>query len=96
MSTPLTLAFIGTGVMGGNITLHGGPGARQYCKMANQIALAGAMMGWMEALTYARRAGLDPKAVHTSISGGAAGSWAMTNLAPRAMGGDFAPGFYVN
>jgi 3-hydroxyisobutyrate dehydrogenase len=30
-----------------------------------------------------------------SISGGAAGSWAMTNLGPRALKGDFAPGFYV-
>ena len=34
-------------------------------------------------------------AVHASISGGAAGSWAMTNLAPRALGDNFAPGFYV-
>jgi 3-hydroxyisobutyrate dehydrogenase len=30
-----------------------------------------------------------------TISGGAAGSWALTNLAPRALAGDFAPGFYV-
>ena len=40
-------------------------------------------------------AGLDPTQVHASISGGAAGGWAMTNLAPRALAENFAPGFYV-
>lgn len=82
-------------VMGRNICRHGGPGAGQYCKMANQIAVAVGMVAWVEALAYAKQAGLDPAAVHGSISGGAAGSWALTNLAPRALGGNFAPGFYV-
>jgi 3-hydroxyisobutyrate dehydrogenase len=82
-------------IMGKNIARHGGPGAGQYCKMANQIAVAVGMVAWVEALAYAKRAGLDPAAVHGSISGGAAGSWAMTNLAPRALAGNFAPGFYV-
>jgi 3-hydroxyisobutyrate dehydrogenase len=81
--------------MGGNIARLGGPGAGQYCKMANQIAVAVGMVAWVEALAYARRAGLDLGQVHASISGGAAGGWAMTNLAPRALQGDFAPGFYV-
>ncbi len=82
-------------LMGKNIARHGGPGAGQYCKMANQIAVAVGMVAWVEALAYAKKAGLDPAAVHASISGGAAGSWAMTNLAPRALGDNFAPGFYV-
>ncbi len=82
-------------IMGKNIARHGGPGAGQYCKMANQIAVAVGMVAWVEALAYAKRAGLDPAAVHGSISGGAAGSWALTNLAPRALGGNYAPGFYV-
>lgn len=82
-------------IMGKNIALHGGPGAGQYCKMANQIAVAVGMVSWCEALAYAKKAGLDPNAVHASISGGAAGSWALTNLAPRALGDNYAPGFYV-
>lgn len=82
-------------LMGKNIALHGGPGAGQYCKMANQIAVAVGMVAWCEALAYAKKAGLDPTAVHASISGGAAGGWAMTNLAPRALSENFAPGFYV-
>jgi 3-hydroxyisobutyrate dehydrogenase len=82
-------------LMGKNIALHGPAGSGQHCKMANQIACAVGMVAWCEALAYAKKAGLDPARVHGSISGGAAGSWALTNLGPRALGGDFAPGFYV-
>jgi len=82
-------------LMGKNIALLGAAGAGQYCKMANQIAVAVGMVAWVEALAYAKKAGLDPNAVHASISGGAAGSWALTNLAPRALSENYAPGFYV-
>jgi 3-hydroxyisobutyrate dehydrogenase len=82
-------------VMGKNIARHGGPGAGQHCKMANQISIASIMMSWCEALTYAQKAGLDPARVIESIGGGAAASWSLNNLAPRALRGDFAPGFYV-
>src|SRR5262249_1525722 len=82
-------------LMGKNIARLGAAGAGQHCKMANQIAVAVGMVSWCEALAYAKRAGLDPAAVHASISGGAAGSWAMNNLAPRALADNYAPGFYV-
>jgi 3-hydroxyisobutyrate dehydrogenase len=82
-------------LMGKTINLLGGPGAGQHCKMANQIAVAVGMVSWCEGLAYAKKAGLDVAAVHATISGGAAGSWAMTNLAPRALGDNYAPGFYV-
>jgi 3-hydroxyisobutyrate dehydrogenase len=82
-------------LLGKNIRLHGGPGSGQHCKMANQIAVAAGMLSWVEALTYAKKANLDPARVLESISGGAAGSWAMSNLAPRALSGNYAPGFYV-
>ena len=82
-------------LMGKNIARHGGAGAGQHCKMANQISIASIMMSWCEALTYAQKAGLDPVRVIESIGGGAAASWSLNNLAPRALKGDFAPGFYV-
>jgi 3-hydroxyisobutyrate dehydrogenase len=82
-------------LMGKNIVRHGGPGAGQHCKMANQIAVAASMLAWVEALAYAKSAGLEPSRVLESISGGAAGSWSMTNLAPRALSENYAPGFYV-
>ncbi len=82
-------------LMGKTINLLGGPGAGQHCKMANQIAVAVGMVSWVEGLAYAKKAGLDVAAVHATIKDGAAGSWAMTNLAPRALGDNYAPGFYV-
>jgi len=81
--------------MGKNIVLQGGAGAGQHTKMCNQVAIAGMMMGVCEAMAYAKKSGLDPQTVLKSISGGAAGSWALTNLAPRIIAGDFAPGFFV-
>ena len=82
-------------LLGQNLALQGPAGAGQHCKMANQIACAVGMVAWCEALAYAKKSGLDPSRVLGSISGGAAGSWAMTNLGPRALAGNFEPGFYV-
>ncbi len=81
----------------GRVSVHeGGPGAGQHTKMVNQIAIAGGMIGVCEALLYAHRAGLDVETVLGTISGGAAGSWSLSNLAPRTLRGDFAPGFKVD
>ena len=82
-------------VMGKIIALLGGPGAGQHCKMANQITIASGMMAWCEGLRYAQLAGLDPARVAETIGGGAAASWSLSNLAPRALAGNFAPGFFV-
>lgn len=81
--------------MGTNIRHLGPAGAGQYTKMCNQIAIASNMMGVCEAIAYAKKVGLDPSAVLDTISTGAAGSWSLSNLAPRMIDGDFAPGFFV-
>ena len=81
--------------MGGNIVHQGAAGSGQRAKLANQLAVAGTMLGVCEAMAYARKAGLDPRTVLRSIEHGAAGSWTLSNLAPRMLEGDFAPGFYV-
>ncbi|AKM18342.1 2-hydroxy-3-oxopropionate reductase [Geobacillus sp. 12AMOR1] len=81
--------------LGTNIVRQGGAGAGQHTKMCNQIAIATNMIGVCEAMAYAKRAGLDPFKVLESIAKGAAGSWSLSNLAPRMLSGDFAPGFYI-
>jgi len=81
--------------MGRSATRLGPAGTGQRCKLANQVAVAVGMVAWCEALAHARAGGLDPALVQEVIGGGAAGSWALTNLAPRALAGDFAPGFLV-
>lgn len=81
--------------MGKTIVHQGPPGSGQHAKLCNQIVIASTMIGVMEGLLYARRAGLDPDTVLASIGAGAAGSWTLSNLYPRAVRGDDAPGFYV-
>ncbi|WP_434309980.1 NAD(P)-dependent oxidoreductase [Hominifimenecus sp. rT4P-3] len=81
--------------MGKTISYMGPAGFGQHTKAANQIAVAGATAAYTEAIAYAERTGLDPEKMLAAISGGAAGSWQITNMAPRALQGDFAPGFYI-
>ena len=80
---------------GKQIVYQGAAGAGQHTKMCNQIIIATSMIGVCESLAYAEKAGLDPETVLQSIASGAAGSWSLSNLAPRMLAGDFEPGFYV-
>lgn len=82
-------------IMGKTIVYQGPAGSGQHTKMVNQILIANGMVGICEALLYGFRAGLDLEIVLQSVSSGAAGSWSLSNLAPRCLSGDFAPGFFV-
>ncbi len=81
--------------MGKTVVHQGGPGAGQHAKMVNQVLIAANMIGVCEGLLYAYKAGLDLEKVMQSVASGAAGSWSLSNLGPRMMAGDFAPGFFV-
>ncbi len=80
---------------GANIVYQGEAGAGQHAKMCNQIVIASGMIGVCESLAYGLKAGLDLSTVLQSISSGAAGSWSLSNLAPRMIKEDYAPGFYI-
>ena len=82
-------------LMGTTVIRQGAAGAGQHTKMANQIAIAANLAGAVEAVTYARSAGLDPRTVLLSIANGSAGSWQLSTMVPRMLDGNFAPGFYV-
>ncbi len=82
-------------VMGKTFSHMGDAGAGQHTKMANQIGIAGTMLGLIEALQYAKAAGLDLERTHSALSGGGANSWSWGAYGPRILGGDFAPGFFV-
>lgn len=81
--------------MGKNIVHQGPAGSGQHTKMSNQIVIAGTMMGVCESLAYAIKAGLKTETVLKSIESGAAGSWSLSNLAPRIIKQDYSPGFFV-
>ena len=82
-------------LMGKTIVHQGGPGRGQHTKMVNQTLIASGMIAVCEGLLYATKVGLDLPTVLQSVSSGAAGSWSLTNLAPRMIDNDFDPGFFV-
>lgn len=82
-------------LMGKTIVHQGGPGCGQHTKMVNQTLIASGMIAICEGLLYAHKVGLDIPTVLKSVGSGAAGSWSLSNLAPRMLNGDFDPGFFV-
>jgi 3-hydroxyisobutyrate dehydrogenase len=81
--------------LGRHIAHMGSPGTGQHTKMCNQILIAGTMIGVVESLLYARRAGMSMEAVIDVIGRGAASSWAINHLGPKIAQGDFSPGFFI-
>ncbi|MEJ2038438.1 MAG: NAD(P)-dependent oxidoreductase [Desulfosarcinaceae bacterium] len=82
-------------ILGKTIAFMGPTGSGQHTKMCNQILIAGTMIGCVESLLYARKAGLSPDAVIDIIGKGAASSWTINNLGRRIAGQDYNPGFYI-
>ncbi|MBI4550727.1 MAG: 2-hydroxy-3-oxopropionate reductase [Candidatus Latescibacteria bacterium] len=81
--------------MGKTIIHIGGHGAGQMTKLCNQVAVCLANLAMAEALLLGAKAGLNLERMLQAISGGAAGSWQLSNLAPRIPKRDFEPGFMV-
>ena len=77
------------------IFCFGGPGKGQAAKLANQVALSASMVGMADALSFAQQTGLDLEQTREMICGGTGKSGAMEQLAPKAMEGDYKPGFMV-
>lgn len=78
------------------VTLIGEAGAGQLCKMVNQICIAGLVQALSEGIHFAQKAGLDLRAVMTTIDKGAAGSWQMENRWENMGNGKFDYGFAVD
>jgi 3-hydroxyisobutyrate dehydrogenase-like beta-hydroxyacid dehydrogenase len=68
----------------------------QTVKLMNQILVVGNLNATVEALVFARKQGVDLDKAIAAIKDGAAGSWQLTNLAPRIIRRDFRPGFMVD
>jgi len=83
-------------LMGKTITHTGPAGTGQLTKLVNQILVSVTNLAASEALNFATRSGLDPAKTIQAVGGGAAGSWQLTNLGPKMLAGDFAPGFMID
>jgi len=82
-------------LMGKNITLVGGNGAGQTCKVANQIIVALNIEAVSEALLFAAKAGADPAKVRQALMGGFAASRVLEVHGERMIKRTFEPGFRI-
>ena len=82
--------------MGKTITHVGEQGAGQTVKLVNQILVVGNMLAVSEALLFAEAGGLDLKKTLDAVSGGAAGSWMLSNRGPQCAARDWRPGFTID
>jgi 2-hydroxy-3-oxopropionate reductase len=82
-------------LMGKNVTLVGGPGDGQVCKVANQIIVALTIAAVGEALVFASKAGADPTRVRAALMGGFASSRILEVHGDRMIKRTFAPGFRI-
>ena len=82
-------------LMGKNITLVGGSGDGQTCKVANQIVVALTINAVAEGLLFAAKAGADPAKVRAALMGGLATSRILDILGDRMIKRTFDPGFRI-
>jgi 2-hydroxy-3-oxopropionate reductase len=81
--------------LGKNITLVGGNGDGQTCKVANQIIVALNIEAAAEALLFAAKAGADPAKVRQALMGGFAASRVLEVHGERMIKRTFEPGFRI-
>jgi 3-hydroxyisobutyrate dehydrogenase len=79
--------------LGKTITLVGPVGSGQLAKAMNQVIIAGTYAAVAEGLTLGLKAGVDIEAAHRAISGGAAGSWGLSNRGPNMIRNSYPLGF---
>jgi 3-hydroxyisobutyrate dehydrogenase len=82
--------------MGTTITHLGPVGAGQTTKLVNQILVVGHALAMSEALLFAQAGGVDLRKALEAVSGGAAGSWMLSNRGPQILARDWRPGFTID
>ncbi|HEV8120550.1 MAG TPA: NAD(P)-dependent oxidoreductase [Candidatus Polarisedimenticolia bacterium] len=82
--------------LGKSITHCGPVGSGQLTKLCNQILVGVTCLAVSEAISLARRGGLDPAIMIKAVENGAAASWQLSNLGPKIVSDDVAPGFMVD
>lgn len=82
-------------VFASRVRRQGPAGAGQHTKMANQIMIAGTMLGLTELLVYAQSAGLTLSDVLDTLNAGSAANFSMATYGPRILANDYSPGFFA-
>jgi len=80
-------------IMGGSVTLVGSIGAGETTKLVNQVIVGINIAAVAEALSFGKKAGVNPENIFNAIRGGLAGSQCLEDKAPRMIAGEYDPGF---
>lgn len=83
------------GVLGSSVIHVGDIGAGQTAKLVNQAIVAVNIAVIAEALSFGKKAGVDPERIFDAIKGGLAGSQCLNDKAPRMFSGNYEPGFKI-
>lgn len=81
--------------IGRKIECVGPIGSGQKMKLINQILVAINTLAMAEAVYLSKMIGVNPSKTVSVCGSGAASSWALNNLGPKAIANDFAPGFRI-
>ncbi len=81
--------------MGRKIVHFGDNGQGEMAKLCNQVACVLNLLGVVETLVLARKAGLDLERVIEAVGAGAGTSWILLNQGPNMVARNFAPGFFI-
>ena len=82
--------------LGRTITHLGPLGSGGFTKLANQIIVAVNLTALAEALTLAKKAGLDRELTLTALAGGLAGSKCLDQKRPNYVANTYTPGFKID
>ena len=82
--------------MGKTIVRCGPSGSGYVVKLCNQILVSMNLLATAEAVAFAKAARIDLNAMLQAVANGAAGSWQLSNLGPKMVADDYAPGFFVD
>ena len=82
--------------MGKSITHTGPVGSGQMVKLVNQVLVVVNQLAVSEALLLAEVGELDLEATLSAVTGGAAGSWMLSNRGPQMIVRDWRPGFTID
>ena len=81
--------------LGKNVVYTGPSGSGQKTKLVNQVVGSLNLLAMVEGLRLTQASGLDSQTTLSAVGSGAAGSWMWTNLGPKIVARDFAPGFSI-
>jgi len=83
-------------VLGSDVLYLGPSGAGAVAKLVNNMAVGSILAATAEALVFGVEAGVSVDSLVSVLTRASGGSWLLDNMFPRALRGDYSPGFFID